>query len=35
MIGVVIWGAAIVVFGLSDTLWLSLAMLDVAGAATW
>ena len=32
MIGVAIWGAAIVVFGLSDTLWLSLAMLTVAGA---
>ena len=27
-----VWGAAIVVFGLSDTLWLSLAMLAVAGA---
>jgi MFS family permease len=32
MIGVVVWGAAIVVFGLSDTLWLSLAMLTIAGA---
>ena len=32
MIGVAIWGAAIVVFGLSDTLWLSLAMLTIAGA---
>ena len=31
MIGVVVWGAAIVVFGLSTRLWLSLAMLDVAG----
>ena len=32
MIAVVVWGAAIVAFGLSDTLWLSLAMLAVAGA---
>ena len=32
MIGVAIWGAAIVVFGLSNTLWLSLAMLTIAGA---
>jgi len=32
MLGVTIWGAAIVVFGLSDTLWLSLAMLTIAGA---
>ena len=32
MIGVAIWGAAIVVFGLSTTLWLSLAMLTIAGA---
>jgi MFS family permease len=32
MLGVAIWGAAIVVFGLSDTLWLSLAMLTIAGA---
>ena len=29
---VAVWGAAIVVFGLSDTLWLSLAMLTIAGA---
>ena len=32
MIAVVVWGAAIVAFGLSDTLWLSLAMLTLAGA---
>jgi MFS family permease len=29
---VAVWGAAIVVFGFSDVLWLSLAMLAVAGA---
>ncbi len=32
MIAVVVWGAAIVAFGLSNTLWLSLAMLTLAGA---
>ncbi|MEO8424546.1 MAG: MFS transporter, partial [Actinomycetota bacterium] len=32
MIAVVVWGAAIVAFGLSNTLWLSLAMLTIAGA---
>jgi MFS family permease len=32
MLSVVVWGVAIVAFGLSDTLWLSLAMLTVAGA---
>ncbi len=32
MLAVVVWGGAIVVFGLSHTLWLSLAMLAVAGA---
>lgn len=32
MISVVVWGAAIVAFGLSDMLWLSLAMLTIAGA---
>lgn len=32
LIAVTVWGAAIVVFGLSDSLWLSLAMLAVAGA---
>ena len=32
MVAVVVWGAAIVAFGLSDALWLSLAMLAVAGA---
>ena len=31
MISVVVWGAAIVVFGFSHVLWLSLAMLVVAG----
>ncbi|CAN5738719.1 MFS transporter [soil metagenome] len=31
MVAVVVWGAAIVAFGLSDALWLSLAMLAVAG----
>jgi MFS family permease len=32
LLAIVVWGAAIVVFGLSNTLWLSLAMLAVAGA---
>ncbi len=32
MAAVVVWGGAIVVFGLSHTLWLSLLMLAVAGA---
>jgi MFS family permease len=32
MLAIVVWGGAIVVFGLSKTLWLSLAMLAVAGA---
>ena len=32
LIAVAVWGVAIVVFGLSDVLWLSLAMLAVAGA---
>jgi MFS family permease len=32
MLSIVVWGAAIVVFGLSHVLWLSLAMLAVAGA---
>ena len=32
MVAVVVWGAGIVVFGLSHTLWLSLAMLAIAGA---
>jgi MFS family permease len=32
LIAIAVWGSAIVVFGLSDTLWLSLAMLAVAGA---
>ncbi|MGZ8601513.1 MAG: MFS transporter [Actinomycetota bacterium] len=32
LIAVTVWGVAIVVFGLSDVLWLSLAMLAVAGA---
>jgi len=32
LLAIVVWGAAIVVFGLSRTLWLSLAMLAVAGA---
>jgi MFS family permease len=32
MLAVVVWGAAIVAFGFSNTLWLSLAMLTLAGA---
>lgn len=32
LLAIAVWGAAIVVFGLSDSLWLSLAMLAVAGA---
>jgi MFS family permease len=32
MFAILVWGGAIVVFGLSDTVWLSLAMLAVAGA---
>jgi MFS family permease len=32
LVAIGVWGAAIVVFGLSDVLWLSLAMLAVAGA---
>jgi MFS family permease len=32
MLSIVVWGAAIVVFGLSNVLWLSLAMLAIAGA---
>jgi MFS family permease len=32
MVAIVVWGGAIVVFGLADTLWLSLAMLAIAGA---
>jgi MFS family permease len=32
MLSIVVWGAAIVVFGLSHVLWLSLAMLAIAGA---
>jgi MFS family permease len=32
MLSIVVWGAAIVVFGLSDVLWLSLLMLAMAGA---
>ena len=32
LVATAVWGAAIVVFGLSDALWLSLAMLAVAGA---
>ena len=31
MLAIVVWGAAIVVFGFSDHLWLSLLMLGVAG----
>jgi MFS family permease len=33
MLAIVVWGGAIVVFGLTQTLWLSLAMLAIAGAA--
>jgi MFS family permease len=32
LVAIVIWGAAIVVFGFSNTLWLSLLMLAIAGA---
>jgi MFS family permease len=32
MLAIVVWGAAIVVFGLSKSLWLSLGMLAIAGA---
>lgn len=32
LICIVVWGTSIVVFGYSDTLWLSLAMLAIAGA---
>jgi MFS family permease len=32
MISILVWGAAIVIFGLASTLWLSLLMLAVAGA---
>jgi MFS family permease len=32
MLSIVVWGAAIVVFGLSSVLWLSLVMLAIAGA---
>ena len=32
LVSIAVWGAAIVVFGISDALWLSLAMLAVAGA---
>jgi MFS family permease len=32
MLSIVVWGAAIIVFGLSHVLWLSLAMLAIAGA---
>ena len=32
LLAIAVWGGAIVVFGLSGTLWLSLAMLAVAGA---
>src|SRR5207344_3044086 len=32
LFSIVVWGGAIVVFGLSHALWLSLAMLAVAGA---
>jgi len=32
MLAIVVWGAAIVVFGLSHVLWLSLVMLGIAGA---
>ncbi len=32
MLAVTVWGAAIVAFGFSDTLWFSLAMLAIAGA---
>jgi MFS family permease len=32
MLAIVVWGGAIVVFGVSKTLWLSLLMLTIAGA---
>jgi MFS family permease len=32
MLAIVVWGAAIVVFGFSDVVWLSLVMLGIAGA---
>lgn len=32
LLAITVWGGAIVVFGISETLWLSLAMLAVAGA---
>lgn len=32
LLAITVWGVAIVVFGFSETLWLSLAMLAVAGA---
>jgi MFS family permease len=32
LLAIGVWGAAIVVFGFSDVLWLSLAMLAIAGA---
>ena len=32
MLSIVVWGGAIVVFGLSHALWLSLVMLAIAGA---
>jgi MFS family permease len=32
MLAIVVWGAAIVVFGFSDVFWLSLVMLGIAGA---
>jgi len=32
LVAIVVWGAAIVVFGFADSLWLSLAMLAIAGA---
>ena len=32
LVAIMVWGSAIVVFGLADTLWLSLAMLAIAGA---
>jgi hypothetical protein len=32
MVAIVVWAAAIVVFGFSTTAWLSIAMLTIAGA---